>query len=182
MKIVEDELFTPFAAPLPNKSDDGAAQAVTVPASPNQQPTSWLASRRVLFFVAPDFRQVGPEPESTDEEFEFWLDRQGFNNVEGLFDRGHWNPKVDAKHLRVREWLKRNLQAQRHRDWLQENRQAQRSREARLARIAAIDRKLIQITTMVSVVIASAWIIWGAVILGTALAAFAVWLDRLMLL
>ncbi len=73
-----------------------------------------------------------PEPESTNEEFELWLDRQGFDNVERLFDDGHWNPKVTAKHPRVREWLKKNLQAQRLREWLQENRQAQGSRESSL--------------------------------------------------
>jgi hypothetical protein len=177
VKIVEDELFTRFPAPPPNKSGDSAGRAVTLPVSSNQQPTLWPASRGIPFFVVQDFRQAEPEPESTIEEFELWLDQQEFDNVERLFDGGHWNPKVGAKHSRVREWLKSNLQAQRHRDWLQENRQAQRSREARSARIAAIDTKLIQITTTVNVVIATAWIVWGAMILSTALAAFAAWLT-----
>jgi hypothetical protein len=100
-----------------------------------------------------------PEPEATDEEFELWLDRQGFDNVEGLFDGGHWNPKDSAKHPRVREWLKKNLEAQRLRDWLQENRQTQRPREPRPTRIAAINTKLMQIMIIVSAVVASAWMI-----------------------
>ncbi len=95
-----------------------------------------------------------PEPEATGEEFELWLDRQGFDNVERLFDGGHWNPTLGAKHLRVREWLKRNLQAQRLRDWLQENRQAQRSREARPPRIVAINTNRPKILTIVGAVFA----------------------------
>jgi hypothetical protein len=107
----------------------------------------------------PEERPADPEPEAAGEEFGLWLDRQGYDNVELLFDGGHWNPKDGAKHPRVREWLKRNLQAQRLRDWLQENRYAQRSREARPTRIVSITR-LMQITIIVSAVVASAWIIW----------------------